>query len=357
MHWLPRQVLLASLSTLALCLQAQQVEALKGRALSTWGIGTAQFSGITALGDDRYALVSDKEPTDGFYLMRLRQDGITGQLTGALLEGFRGNRQPAVNAAGLSTRDCEGIAYFPAAGTVFISGEGDQAILEYGLDGQPTGRKLSVPGQFALPNIVGNCGFEALTYSAATHLFWTTTETPLPADCPAPGPANPGISGLLRLQAFDDQLQPAGQYAYRMAPGRMADFGTTYVHGVPALTALPDGRLLVLEREANITAGGLSSTVECKLFLVNPTEGHLIDSSVSLKTLDPNHFLVKKLLATWKTAAQPLRLNFANYEGMCLGRTLQDGRQTLLLVSDSQGGYHKGPFRLKDYLKVIVLGE
>ena len=97
--------------------------------------------------------------------------------------------------------------------------------------------------------------------------------------------------------------------------------------------------------------------MECKLFLVNPTEGHLIDSSVSLKTLDPNHFLVKKLLATWKTAAQPLRLNFANYEGMCLGRTLQDGRQTLLLVSDSQGGYHKGPFRLKDYLKVIVLGE
>ena len=336
---------------------AQSAVELKQQPLSKWNIGSANYSGITRLGENRYALVSDKEPADGFFLFRIDQNAATGEVTNVYLEGFRGNAKPHVNARGISLRDCEGIAWFAPAATLFISGEGDQKILEYSLDGQPTGRKLSVPGQFALPNIVGNCGFEALTYSADTHLFWTTTETPLPADCPAPGPANPGISGLLRLQAFDDQLQPAGQYAYRMAPGRMADFGATYVHGVPALTALPDGRLLVLEREANITAGGLSSTVECKLFLVNPTEGHLIDSSVSLKTLDPNHFLVKNLLATWQTAAQPLRLNFANYEGMCLGRTLQDGRQTLLLVSDSQGGYHKGPFRLKDYLKVIVLGE
>ena len=147
------------------------------------------------------------------------------------------------------------------------------------------------------------------------------------------------------------------QYAYRMAPGRTEDFGKIYAFGVTALTALPDGKLLVLEREANVTAGGLSSEAQCKLFMVDPTQGHQIDSSVSLQKLDPNHFLVKKLLASWKTAAQPLKLNFANYEGMCLGRTLNDGRRTLLLVSDSQGGYAKGPFYLKDYIKVIVLGE
>ena len=126
---------------------------------------------------------------------------------------------------------------------------------------------------------------------------------------------------------------------------------------MPALTALPDGRLLVLEREANITAGGMSSEVTCKLYLVNPAEGYPIDSSVSLQQTDPNHFLVKKLLAHWKTAAQPFKLNFANYEAMCLGRTLNDGRRTLLLLNDSQNRYSKGPFHLKDYIKVIVLGE
>ncbi len=350
-------ILLSLFLALPLAGLAQSALELKQQSLSKWNIGSAHYSGITHLGENRYALVSDKEPADGFFLFRIDQNAATGEVTNVYLEGFRGNANPRVNAEGISLRDCEGIAWFAPASTLFISGEGDQEILEYSLDGQLTGRRLQVPGQFALNRIVKNCGFEALTYSPATHLFWTTTETTLPDDGPAAGPRHPSILNLLRLQAFDDQLRPAGQYAYRMASGRKDDFGAIYVQGVPALTALPDGRLLVLEREANITAGGLSSTVECKLFLVNPTEGHRIDSSVNLQTLDPNHFLVKRLLASWKTAAQPLRLNFANYEGMCLGRTLPDGRQTLLLINDSQGGYHKGPFHLKDYIKVILLGE
>ena len=355
MHWLPRQVLLASLSTLALCLQAQQVEALKGRALSTWGIGTAQFSGITALGDDRYALVSDKEPTDGFYLMRLRQDGITGQLTGALLEGFRGNRQPAVNAAGLSTRDCEGIAYFPAAGTVFISGEGDQAILEYDLDGQPTGRKLAVPAQFATSRIVPNYGFEALTYDAAHRRFWTTTESTLPADGAAASPSQPTAVNRLRLQAFDEDLLPREQYAYLMDRGMSEGFGRNYALGVSALLALPDGRLLVLEREVHVASRLIGSRCRCKLFLIDPAAAQPIDAATPLSLLGEEHFLPKTLLLDFTTYARPGRFNFANYEGMCLGRRLHDGRQTLLLVADSQGGYGKAPFQLKDYVRVLII--
>ena len=338
-------------------LNAQTAMELKQQSLSKWNIGSGQYSGITHLDENRYAVVSDKEPADGFFLFRIDQHPQTGEVTHVYLEGFRGNAKPHVNAQGICKRDCEGIAWFAPAGTLFISGEGDQLILEYALDGQPTGRKLNVPAVFALDKIVPNYGFEALTYCPETHRFWTTTESTLKADGDAAGPLYPGSNNLLRLQAFDDNLQPVAQYAYRMAPGRTDDFGKIYAFGVTALTALPDGKLLVLEREVNVTAGGLSSEAQCKLFMVDPTQGHQIDSSVSLQKLDPNHFLVKKLLASWKTAAQPLKLNFANYEGMCLGRTLNDGRRTLLLVSDSQGGYAKGPFYLKDYIKVIVLGE
>ena len=336
---------------------AQTAAELKQVALSKWSVGSAQYSGITPLGDSRYAVVSDKEPTDGFFTFRIYQNPLTGEVTSVMLEGFKGNAHPHVDANGISVRDCEGIAYLPSTQTLFISGEGDQEILEYSLSGQPTGRKLQVPAIFSLKNIVPNYGFEALTYDAATHRFWTTTESMLPIDGQAAGPLHPGVQNLLRLQAFDDNLQPVAQYAYRMDRGRTDDFGKTYVYGVPELTALPDGRLLVLEREANITAGGLSSEVRCKLFIVNPSQGHQIDSSVSLPVLDPNHFLVKKLLADWTTSVQPFKLSFANYEGMCLGRTLNDGRLSLLLISDSQGGYRKGPFQLKDYIKVILLGE
>lgn len=348
------------LPLLALCaasVSAQSALELKQVSLSKWNIGSAQYSGIAPLGENRYALVSDKEPTDGFFIFRIDQDAITGEVTSVYMEGFKGNPSPHVDANGISIRDCEGIAYLPATNTVFISGEGDQQILEYTMEGKPTGRKLAVPAIFALQNIVHNYGFEALTYSPETHLFWTTTESMLPIDGQAAGPQHPGNKNLLRLQAFNENLQPCAQYAYRMDEGRKEDFGKTYVYGVPELTALPDGKLLVLEREANITSAGLSSEVRCKLYVVNPTQGHQIDSSISLPMLDPNKFLNKRLLADWKTVAQPFRMNFANYEAMCLGRTLKDGRRSLLLLSDSQGGYRKGPFRLKDYIKVILLGE
>lgn len=356
-HLLCMKHLLFLLSFCVLTAGAQSALELKQKSLAKWNIGSAQYSGIAPMGGNRYAVVSDKEPKDGFFIFRIDQNPANGEVTSVYIEGFKGNPHPHVDATGISLRDCEGVAYLPSTGTVFISGEGDQQILEYNMEGVPTGRKLNVPNIFALPNIVHNYGFEALTYNEQTHRFWTTTESTLPADGQAAGPLHTDVLNVLRLQAFTEDLQPVAQYAYRMDKGRTDDFGKTYVYGVPEMTALPDGRLLILEREANITAGGLSSECRCKLYIVNPNEGWQIDSSTSMQHLDPNKFLIKKLLASWKTEVQPMRLNFANYEAMCLGRTLNDGRRTLLLLNDSQGGYRKGPFHLKDYIKVIVLGE
>lgn len=336
---------------------AQTARELKQVSLSKWGIGTSSYSGITSLGGNRYALVSDDTPADGFFIFRIDQNATTGEVTQVYMESFQGNSHPKVNADGRSMRDCEGIAFFAPKGTLFISGEGDQRILEYNMDGQPTGRELNVPQIFSRQNIINNYGFESLCYDAHAHRFWTTTESTLPSDGPAASEAHPEAQNLLRLQAFDDNLQPVAQYAYRMDRGQSSDFGKIYVYGVSEMAPLPDGRLLILEREANVTHGGLSSTARCKLFWVNPQESEQIDSNTDLKTLDPNIFLDKHLLADWTTQVQPFHLNFANYEGMCLGRTLNDGRQTLLLVNDSQGGYRKGPFRLKDYIKVIVLSN
>lgn len=349
--------LLLAAGFLAVSAVAQTAYELKQQPMSRWNIGTGQYSGITSLGGNRYAVVSDKEPADGFFVFRIDQHPVTGEVTSVYLEGFKGNPSPRVDAQGISIRDCEGVAYCKSLATLFISGEGDLQILEYNLNGHPTGRMLNVPSLFSLPNIVPNYGFEALSYDSSTHRFWTTTESTLPADGFAASAIHPGAVNLLRLQSFTDDLQPAEQYAYRMDAGRADDFGKIYVYGVPEVTALPDGKLLVLEREANVTNGYLGSECRCKLFVVNPRQGHQIDSSIRLQTLDANQFLHKRLLADFKTVMTPFKHTFANYEGMCLGRTLQDGRKTLLLVCDSQGGYGKGPVHLKDYIKVILLGE
>ena len=349
---------LSTLSVLiASSLHAQQVKDLGQVPMSRWGVPAANYSGITPLGADRYALVSDKEAADGFYVMHIAQDAVTGRVDSIRVEGFRGNASPVVGSDGMSRRDCEGIAFFPPAGTLFISGEGDQKILEYALDGRPTGRQLAVPAIFTADKIVSNYGFEALTYSPVTHRFWTTTESTLRADGPAAGPAAPGAQNLLRLQAFDDDLKPVAQYAYRMDRGRKEKLGKIYANGVPSLLALPDGRLLVLEREVNVTNNYVGSQVVCKLFLVQPDQGWQIDSQTDLRSLDTNRFLIKRLLHTFTTRLTPLNLTFANYEGMCLGRRLDDGRQTILLVADSQGGYGKVGLQLKDHLRVLVLSD
>jgi hypothetical protein len=61
-------------------------------------------------------------------------------------------------------------------------------------------------------------------------------------------------------------------------------------------------------------------------------------------------FLDKQLVARWRTKLNLTRRNLANYEGMCLGPRLSDGRQVLVLISDSQ---HRYRGVLKDWIKVI----
>ena len=59
----------------------------------------------------------------------------------------------------------------------------------------------------------------------------------------------------LRLVSFDEGLRYAGQYAYRMESPTMKQGGRLHLHGVSEVTALADGRLVVLEREVRIPKG------------------------------------------------------------------------------------------------------
>ncbi len=325
--------------------------------LKRWGVPTAHYSGIAPLGNGRYAVVSDKETADGFFVFRIEQDSITGKVKSVSLERFCGEAASARNAKGVSLRDCEGIAYFSPANSLFISGEGDQRIVEYDSLGIPTGRELAVPDCFAKERIVGNYGFEALTYAPETGLFWTTTEAMLPADGVCTSPRHPEAQNLLRLQSFGVDLHPVAQYAYKMDGATIRNFGAIYAKGLVALTALPDGDLLVLEREANIKAGKLGSTVENKVFRIRPQGTLQIDASTDLSALDGGSFLAKELVARFATRITPFKLSFANYEGMCLGRKLADGRQTILLINDSQAAQGRKVLHLRDYVKVLVLAD
>ena len=292
-------------------------------------VPAGNYSGITWLGGDRYAVVNDKSPTAGFYLMTIHTDSITGELLEAQTDTFLTSGQP--------NRDEEGICYVPRSNTLFVSGEADKSIKEYTLDGQLTGRQLAVPEIFQTAR--SNGGFEALTYNAVTHRFWTTSENTLKADGEKPN-IERKIANRVRLQSFGDDLQPISQYWYHSDSSDVKSIKGKDTYGISGLAALDDGRIVVLEREIRKTPKSIGSFVHVKLYLVNPSQQQ------------PGEVLEKQLLAEFRTHINLAHQDFANYEGLCAGPRLADGSQLLLLVADSQNQYSG---ILRDWFKTVVL--
>ncbi len=349
-----KKLLLIIAMLLPLSSIAQRVETLAPWNLSKWDIPAGNYSGITPLGNDRYAIVSDKDSADGFHIFHIEIASSTGVVTNVTDEGFFANPHAQRSWQGWSTRDCEDIAYHPS-GSIFISGEGDQEILEYTMRGLPTGRKLAVPSIFAKGKTVNNMGFEALCYDTATHLFWTTTETTLPADGPYVTVRTPSVINVLRFQSFGDNLQPAKQYAYRMDIGRTRKDGKNYAYGVSAMCPFGDGRLIVVERELNVTKAYFGSETVTKIYLADPRGAAIINDTTDVQHLAPGAYIPKRLLTSFTTKIQPFRIDWANFEGICFGPNLEGGRRTLLMVNDSQNRAGKSLARLKDYIKVLVV--
>ena len=89
-----------------------------------------------------------------------------------------------------------------------------------------------------------------------------------------------------------------------------------------------------------MTPKKIGSLVDVRLYLVNPSncqEGELLE---------------KPLLTEFRTKINLTARSFANYEGVCVGPRLADGRQLLLLVCDSQNQYHG---YLKDWFRTVVI--
>jgi len=266
------------------------------------------YSGICPLGNDRYAVVSDKASEDGFFVFRLVADTLRGRITEAYNEGYRSSGRPNC--------DMEAICFFPPAGTLFIASEQFGSVSEYALDGHLTGRSLAVPEHFRQAN--SNFGLESLCYDVTRHRFYTTTERPLPGD------------SALQILSFGDDLQLLNTYRY--IPDK--PISRKYMHGVSDLCALGDGRLLVLERQIRVPRLKLGAKTVVRLYEVTPGE---------------NAILEKRLIKEIRTRLTLFGRKFANYEGLCTV-----GDNWLLLVADSQNQY-KGI--LRDWLLLMPLNR
>ena len=342
-------------------------------------VAAGNYSGIAHLHDDIYAVVSDKSDSALYFNFRIQVNPKTGELEQVENLGFTERTDGTLNDGKFWQGQEKGFdheAIVKASdSTLVITSEGYCRLKEYPvLPISANAPKISYQqnlweSRWSSSDFYPNYNFESLAFDSVRQYLWTVSESTLRKDGQPATPQN-GLANQLRLMRLDwgkmkenrnkeeysEQVSSKKDsrymtpYAYQMDQPSTHKKADIYVMGVSELCALPDGQLLVLEREAFIPKIKIGAFCKCKLYLINPLNSE--EFSMKEKFSSDTPFLKKRLLTEWKTGLSLSKRSFANYEGMCLGPKLEDGSQVVILLSDSQDQYAGV---LKDWFKTIVI--
>lgn len=342
-------------------------------------VAAGNYSGIAHLHDDIYAVVSDKSDSALYFNFRIQVNPKTGELEQVENLGFTERTDGTLNDGKPwlwleKGFDHEAIVKVSDS-TLVIASEGYCRLKEYPiLPISADTAKVGYPqnlweSRWPSSDFYPNYNFESLAFDSVHQYLWTIPESTLRKDGQPATPQN-GLANRLRLmrlnwgkmkedsnkEEYSEQESSkkdsryVATYAYQMDQPSTHKKADIYVMGVSELCALPDGQLLVLEREAFIPKIKIGAFCKCKLYLINPLNSE--EFSMKEKFSSDTPFLKKRLLTEWKTGLSLSKRSFANYEGMCLGPKLEDGSQVVILLSDSQDQYAGV---LKDWFKTIVI--
>ena len=352
-------------------------------------VAAGNYSGIAHLHDDIYAVVSDKSDSALYFNFRIQVNPKTGELEQVENLGFTERTDGTLNDGKPWLWQEKGFdheAIVKVSGsTLVIASEGYCRLKEYPI--LPTSADTAKvdyqqnlwESRWSSADFYPNYNFESLAFDSVRQYLWTIPESTLRKDGQPATPQN-GLANQLRLMRLDwgkikenrnkeeysEQVSSKEEYSEQESSKKDSRYMTTYAYqmdqpsthkkadiyvmGVSELCALPDGQLLVLEREAFIPKIKIGAFCKCKLYLINPLNSE--EFSMKEKFSSDTPFLKKRLLTEWKTGLSLSKRSFANYEGMCLGPKLEDGSQVVILLSDSQDQYAGV---LKDWFKTIVI--
>jgi len=248
--------------------------------------------------------------------------------------------------------DPEGIA-LTEADTLYIASEGNANELiapfvnEFSLDGQQLS-ELPVDEKF-IPNAEGTVGirnnlaFESTTITPDGRFLYTATENALHQDSPAADVDQESISRIIKYDLTTGEA--VAEFGYNVDP--VADVPNPEdafrTNGLVELLAVDNnGTLLALERSFSVgagntvklyevqTQGALDVSSEDDLFREEPFEddGETVEPAPFV--IDPA--VIKEELLDFEA---DLGITPDNLEALAFGPTLEDGRQTLTIVSDN----------------------
>lgn len=286
-----------------------------------------------ALSDDQGAGFTPTSSSPArFYTLRIDvSDGVldAGDVQVLAVTTFRGSDGLPFPALSL---DPEGLTLTPQD-TLVLTSEGIATrgigpfVREFDLSGQQLA-ELPVPGYFAPTATSGvrfNLGFEAAAVAPDGQQLFVGTENALVQDGPAATTATGSPARILRYHLGHGGSDR--EYVYPTDP--VAAPSTIFtVNGLVELLPLNNEFLLAMERSFSVGPG---NTIRIyRLALPGATDVSGVADLHDVPGLRPAR---KSLLLQLPSTINGEPLD--NVEGMTLGPTLPDGRQSVLLVSDN----------------------
>jgi len=272
------------------------------------------LSGLAWLGDDRWVAAVDNSDQLATFTLELGPDGKPLEVAAPAMRRLAAHH------------DYEDVAVCPQG--LLLCEEDTPAIrIVAAAESRELG-SLPLPPQLRVCR--GNRGLEALAFDPAGGCVWTATEEAVPADGPAATATGGTVVRLTRiaLPGGGGVAPPSRQFAYEVDPPHAAvpTIRGAPLSGVVALVALPDERLLVLER--SFVAG--LPPFENRIYLVDTRDAPDVAGVMKdLSARPPASRLSKRLL--WKGSLG------VNLEGLALGPMLASGTRTLVAIADNGG--------------------
>lgn len=302
---------------------------LNGEALPIAGL-----SGITWLGDDRYAAIMDNSDRLIVFRLECEADGSPRAVQNLAIVALGRvldyediascpDRLAARIARGQQDRDEDVPRH-----SVLICEESTPAIRAIDLDSGALLGVVPIPAIFNPRR--PNRGLEALAVDPDGERIWTANEEALPMDGPPAAETEGTVVRLARIavpNTVDVKAIGPVQFAYAVDPPhrfvRVASGAP--LSGIVALVALGDDRLLVLERSG---VPGLPP-FESRIHLINVTRAtDVTDVAGNLSEQADLHVAKTPL---WRDSFG------CNLEGLCLGPRVKGGGRLLVGVADNGG--------------------
>jgi hypothetical protein len=326
----------------------------QGRGNDDPALVAEELSGIARWKGDTYVAVSDEHACA--HLLRIEINPTTGAIDSVYFVGSiplrDGEGESLEDGHGPSDR--EGVAADTAAGLIWVAHEsagpeaGQPAITAHAFAGGRLQQQMTPASEQGLAvyrHMRGNRGFESLTRSPDGKSAWTASEEALTVDGPVPTPTQ---GALVRLQRMDGAFRPVAQYAYEADPiSAPITFPPPLrgreLSGVADLLALPDGTLLVLEREFGASPEGMPGN-RIRIYqadwkgATDVSKGELANGLID-RAFRP----VRKR----RLAELSFPLSNSNFEGITLGPRLEGGDWSLILIADNHSGTQQALYALR----------